>query len=104
MEIIQFREYEQWINKLRDKQAVFRIDSRILKIQRYGNLLGDFKSVGEGVYELRFHFGPGYRVYVSPEDGNLLLLLLSGGDKSTQQKDIEQAKSIAKEWRKQNGK
>ena len=67
----------------------------------HGKLLGDYKSVGDGVIELRFHFGAGYRVYCHEEKGTLLLLLI-GGDKSTQEKDIEKAKGIFKEW-KNNG-
>lgn len=71
-----------------------RIRKRILRIEN-GNL-GDYKAVGDGVFELRFFFGPGNRVY-SAFDGETVVLLLSGGDKSSQNKDIKYAQSIWKE-------
>ena len=64
--------------------------------------LGDWKSVGEGVNELRLDFGSGYRVYVCIENGRMLLLL-AGGDKHRQQSDIEKAKIVLADWRRQNG-
>lgn len=67
------------------------MDIRIARL-RLGNL-GDSKSVGQGVYELRVHFGPGYRIYYGL-DGEKLVLLLCGGDKKTQKKDIEKAKAF----------
>jgi putative addiction module killer protein len=71
-----------------------RIRKRILRIEN-GNL-GDYKSVGDGVFELRFFFGPGYRVYFA-FDGETVVLLLSGGDKSSQNKDITSAQTIWQE-------
>lgn len=71
-----------------------RLRKRILRIES-GNL-GDYKSLGEGVYELRFFFGPGYRVYFGFM-GNTVVLLISGGSKSSQTKDIQLAKLIWKE-------
>jgi len=71
-----------------------RIRKRILRIET-GNL-GDYKSVGEGVFELRFFFGSGYRVYFA-FDGDTVVLLLSGGDKSSQNKNIKTAQTIWKE-------
>lgn len=59
---------------------------------------GDVRPVGEGVSELRINYGPGYRVYYL-KDGKLLIVLLAGGDKSTQAKDIAEAKQIAREWK-----
>ena len=64
--------------------------------------MGDWKHVGDGAIEQRFDFGPGYRVYLSIE-GDVVLLLLAGGDKHAQQKDIQEAKRVLREWRKGNG-
>jgi putative addiction module killer protein len=85
--------FEEWIDKLRDSQARRRIFARLGRV-RAGNF-GDSSPVGEGVLELRFHFGPGYRVYFG-RDGGRIVVLLAGGDKSTQATDIEEAK---KHWR-----
>lgn len=81
---------------LKDKRAAARIQ---LKLDRLadGNP-GDAKPVGSGVSELRFDVGAGYRVYYQ-QRGDILIVLLCGGDKSTQRKDIERAHAIAKEWR-----
>ena len=79
----------EWLLDLKDKVIRTRIERRLERILE-GNY-GDFKSVGAGVLELRFFFGAGYRVYFA-EDGDTLVLLLTGGDKSSQDKDIEQAK------------
>ena len=79
----------------RDPQARARINARILRLA-YGNL-GDAKPVGAGVSELRTHYGPGYRVYFARR-GAVVWLLLCGGDKSTQRKDIERARFLAKEF------
>jgi putative addiction module killer protein len=81
--------FENWLNSIRDKRTLARIDSRLRRV-RLGNL-GDHRSVGEGVFELRLDFGPGYRMYFA-RIGNEVILLLSGGDKSTQMRDIAQAK------------
>jgi putative addiction module killer protein len=64
-------------------------------------LPGDVEPVGEGVSELRIHYGPGYRVYCQRR-GNLLVVLLCGGDKRTQARDITAAKKLAKEWSEEN--
>jgi len=72
-----------------------RIQARILRIES-GNL-GDHKSVGGGVMELRFDFGPGYRVYFG-KDGATLILLLTGGDKGNQRKDIKRAQALWSEY------
>jgi putative addiction module killer protein len=81
--------FDEWISRLRDRQAKTRILSRI---RRLGcGLEGDWKSVGEGVRELRIPEGPGYRVYYA-WDGPKLILLLCGGDKGTQRQDVEIAK------------
>ena len=83
-----------WLVALRDIPARARIAKRIDRIA-LGNF-GDAKSVGEGVSELRFTFGPGYRVYYMRR-GDIVVILLCGGDKGSQEQDIERAKAIAKE-------
>jgi putative addiction module killer protein len=87
--------FQEWRKSLRDKVTLTRIDRRLEYVAR-GNY-GDYKNVGEGVYELRFFFGSGYRVYFA-EDGDTVVLLLCGGDKSTQSKDIVKAKSYWKDY------
>lgn len=84
-----------WLRGL-DAVARARIQARILRFES-GNL-GDHKSVGEGVWEARVMFGPGYRVYFA-RDGDRIVLLLLGGDKGTQNSDIRQAQGFWKEYR-----
>ena len=93
IEIRQTAEYESWFEKLRDLQAKARILARIRRLS-LGNL-GDVKPVGEGVSELRITYGLGYRVYVK-QQGDVLVILLVGGDKSSQKRDIERAKELAR--------
>ena len=88
----QTQNYSKWYNKLKDTVAKSRIAVRIRRMQ-LGNF-GDAKPVGAGVFELRFDFGPGYRVYYMERNGEIVVLL-AGGDKSTQQQDIEKAKQLA---------
>lgn len=99
MKVLRSSYFSKWLSALKDAQAKARINARILQIQHYGKLLGDWKSLGEGLYELRFHFGPGYRVYLAFE-GSLLLLLLAGGTKTSQARDIKRARAIERDWRK----
>jgi putative addiction module killer protein len=96
IEIVQSDEFESWIGKLRDLRAQLRIRARIERMSK-GNP-GDVKPVGEGISELRVDYGPGYRVYIL-QRGDVLIVLLCGGDKSTQTKDIKQAKLIAQRWK-----
>lgn len=86
-------EFSNWLTKLKDVQARARIVRGVDRLQR-GNP-GDVKPVGEGVSELRIDYGPGYRVYFIQE-GKLIIVLLCGGDKSSQSRDISQAKALAK--------
>lgn len=79
--------YVEWLEKL-DQSTKDRIDARILKVA-YGHF-GDFKALKNNIKELRFHFGAGYRVYFA-EDGNDIVLLLCGGDKNSQSRDIKKA-------------
>lgn len=85
--------YQKWFESLRDLNAQFRISARIRRVS-LGNL-GDVKSVGDGVLELRITYGPGYRVYLA-RHGDTVIVLLAGGDKSTQRRDIERAKELAR--------
>jgi putative addiction module killer protein len=94
IEIRQTPEFRSWLNDLRDRQARVRIDDRLKRLAS-GNS-GDTKSVGDGVQELRMPFGPGYRVYYMWR-GDVLILLLTGGDKDSQTRDIARAKRMAKE-------
>ena len=88
--------FTEWFLSIRDTSIRRRIQSRLIAIET-GNL-GDRKSVGEGVWELRLDFGPGYRIYYGEVD-NTVVLLLCGGDKSSQRRDIERAKNYWKEYK-----
>ncbi len=81
------RPFRSWLEDLKDVKGRAVIQTHILRLLRG---IGDSKFVGEGVWELRIHFGPGYRVYYA-QSGSTITLLLCGGDKSTQNKDISQA-------------
>lgn len=96
LEIRRTDEFAKWLKKLRDATARARINLRVRRIELTGNL-GDYKPVGEGVSEIRIDYGPGYRVYFGRR-GNEIILLLIGGDKSTQQRDIAKAKQLNKEY------
>lgn len=90
--------FSDWLNGLTDKRGQARIRLRLQRLAA-GNP-GDIKPVGEGVSELRLHFGPGYRVYYA-RHGTSWILLLCGGDKSSQQQDIETAKRYLRDWKEQ---
>jgi putative addiction module killer protein len=94
LEVRQTTAYAEWFAGLRDRQAKTRVDIRIRRLS-FGNV-GDVKPVGEGVSELRIPYGPGYRVYFV-QRGDLLVVLLAGGDKSTQDRDIRRAKELARD-------
>jgi len=87
--------FRAWWTRLKDERARGLIAARLDRLA-YG-LLGDVEPVGEGISELRIHFGPGYRVYFRKR-GNTVIILLCGGNKSSQAKDIKAAKRLAKEW------
>lgn len=93
IEVRQTEHYARWFGGLRDRVARARIDIRIRRLS-LGNA-GDVRPVGEGVSELRIGYGPGYRVYFI-QRGEELILLLAGGDKSTQARDIRKAKDLAR--------
>ncbi|ENJ4478151.1 type II toxin-antitoxin system RelE/ParE family toxin [Yersinia enterocolitica] len=86
--------FDKWFATLRDKNAQKRIQARIDRAES-GNF-GDCEPVGEGVSEMRIHYGPGYRVYFV-QKGLEIVVLLAGGDKSTQQKDIQNALDLARQ-------
>ncbi|ABW30183.1 type II toxin-antitoxin system RelE/ParE family toxin [Acaryochloris marina] len=94
IEVRQTDIFAKWFNNLRDRKAKARVQARIDRIE-IGNF-GDVAPVGEGVSELRIHYGPGYRVYFVQRD-SVVVILLSGGDKSSQNADIKRAKEIAKQ-------
>ena len=81
--------FTEWLKSLQDQRAQTIIRKRLARLA--GGNFGDYPSVGEGVFELRFHFGPGYRIYFGEVD-NTIVLLLCGGDKSSQTRDIARAK------------
>lgn len=93
-EIQRTEQFDKWLSSLKDINAKTRIAIRIRRMET-GNF-GDVQPVGEGVSELRIHYGAGYRIYFK-NVGTTLVLLLCGGDKSTQTKDIMAAKNLAKE-------
>jgi putative addiction module killer protein len=90
--IRQTAQFADWIGKLADRKAQAMIAKRIVRLQ--SGLSGDTKAVGEGVMEARIHFGPGYRLYYLRR-GSELIVLLCGGDKSSQDRDIAVAKRLA---------
>ena len=94
MEVRRTDVFIDWLRNLRDARAVAKIAMRIKRIAE-GNF-GDSAPVGENVSELRIHYGPGYRVYFT-QQGEVLVILLCGGDKSTQKRDIAIAKTMAGE-------
>ncbi len=92
-EIVQTECFRRWEQRLTDRRAKTIIASRLFRLAN--GLPGDIKRVGEGISELRIHVGPGYRIYFK-QQGQRLILLLCGGDKDTQDKDILLAKTLAR--------
>lgn len=90
------RPFTEWLESIRDRRTRRRIRARLTQLG-YGNF-GDSKSIGGGVFELRLDFGPGYRIYFG-QVGNTIVLLLCGGDKSSQTRDIERAKTYWLEYK-----
>jgi len=85
-------EFQKWLDNLNDPKTYARIETRLFRLAL--GLPGDVKPVGKGVSELRIDYGPGYRVYFTKQ-GKLLIVILAGGDKSTQVKDIQNAIRLA---------
>ncbi|BAZ29639.1 hypothetical protein NIES4074_20860 [Cylindrospermum sp. NIES-4074] len=88
--------FDEWFDNLRDTKAKIIINKRVNRVS-LGNL-GDYRSLGEGVFELRIDYGPGYRIYFG-QIGTTIVLLLCGGDKSSQSQDISQAIEYWKNYR-----
>ena len=97
IEVIQSETFARWLGKLKDRAAVMRINARIRRLTETGNF-GDAKPVREDINDMRIDHGPGYRLYFI-QSGPVLVVLLAGGDKSSQDTDIKRAIEIAKEWK-----
>lgn len=95
LELKQTETFRKWRTRLKDERARALIASRLDRLA-FGHA-GDVAPVGEGISELRIHYGPGYRIYFQRR-GNMVLVLLCGGDKGSQTKDIVMAKRLAFEW------
>lgn len=95
IEIKQTETFRSWEVRLRDRRARTLIAARVTRLAE--GLPGDVSAVGAGISELRIHHGPGYRVYFQMR-GNVLVILLCGGDKGSQARDIAMAKKLAQEW------
>ena len=96
IDVRQTEHFADWLDNLGDGVAVKAIKRRIARVQI--GLFGDTKLVGDGVFELRVDHGPGYRVYFA-RHGDVVVLLLCGGDKKSQQRDIVRAKALVVEWK-----
>jgi len=97
IEVIQSETFARWLGKLKDRTAIMRINARIRRLTETGNF-GDVKPLREGVSEMRIDHGPGYRLYFI-QSGPVIVVLLAGGDKNSQDTDIKSAIEIAKEWK-----
>jgi putative addiction module killer protein len=97
--VVQSATFSRWLQRLKDRRAAARVQVRIDRLAA-GNP-GDVRPVGAGVSEMRIRYGPGYRVYYL-QHGRHLILLLCGGDKSTQSVDIDTAHELAEIWKKEN--
>lgn len=96
VELFKTSEFDEWLRGMRDRRALARITARIDRLA-LGNP-GDVKPIGGGLSEMRVDYGPGYRVYFMRR-GPIIIVLLCGGDKSSQQRDINKAKTLAAEWK-----
>lgn len=95
LQLRQTETFRKWERRLTDQKARAMIAARLFRLAN--GLAGDVAPVGEGVSELRIHYGPGYRIYFKRR-GQEILVLLCGGDKSTQERDIAAAKKLAEQW------
>jgi putative addiction module killer protein len=93
--VVKTNHFDMWFRQLKDIRAAARIQMRLDRLA--GGNPGDVKPVGGGISELRIDYGPGYRVYYQ-QRGHVLIVLLHGGDKSSQAKDIKRARELAEEW------
>jgi len=99
LQVLRTEQFAEWLRKLPDRQARARILVRIDRMENDNP--GVARSVGEGVFEMKIDYGPGYRVYYVRR-GATVIVLLCGGDKSTQKDDIRRAKTLAALWREGN--
>jgi putative addiction module killer protein len=99
-QIVRSSHFEHWLRNLHDPKGKARILAR-LRSAAFGHF-GDCKSIGDGVSEMRIHTGPGYRIYFMRTDA-VIYVMLTGGDKDRQQRDIQRAKEIAQAWRRDLG-
>lgn len=95
IDLIKSSAFDRWLRDLRDRRARARIQARLDRLAA-GNP-GDVKPVGDGLSEMRIDYGPGYRIYYMRR-GPIVIVLLCGGDKSSQDRDIAHAKTIAADW------
>ena len=95
VDVVESATFRRWIRGLADRAAVARINARLRNVS-LGNV-GDTRTVGDGLFEMRIHHGPGYRLYCL-RDGDSVVVLC-GGDKGSQRRDIERAGRLAKDWR-----
>lgn len=93
-EIRQAAEFKKWFSKVKDKSVRIKFLARLARVEN-GNF-GDHKQLSHNLYELRFRTGPGYRIYYTIQE-NIIVLLLTGGDKSSQKKDIKRASDLLEE-------
>ena len=100
VEFKQTETFRRWRTRLKDERTRVLIASRLDRLA-FGNA-GDVRPVGQGISELRIDYGPGYRIYFQ-ERGSTIIILLCGGDKSTQANDIKTAKRLSSEWSEENG-
>lgn len=96
LRVVETAPFQRWMSSLRDKQAHYLINARLRKIGQ--GMIGDTRPVGGGVYEMRIHYGPGYRIYFIRE-GGAVIVLLCGGDKDSQSRDINRARRLAADRR-----
>ena len=94
--ILRSATFDRWLHRMRDRQAINRIVARLLAVE--DGHLGDVRPVGDGVSEMRVQYGPGYRIYFIKQQAKLVILLC-GGIKDSQRRDIQKAKRMAREWR-----
>ncbi|MEC8859281.1 MAG: type II toxin-antitoxin system RelE/ParE family toxin [Pseudomonadota bacterium] len=94
LEVYKTEEFARWFKRLRDRKAKARIQARIDRLEQ--GHFGDVESVGDGVSELRLFYGPGYRIYFTKRS-SVIVILLTGGDKGSQSKDIAKAKELAQQ-------
>ena len=94
-DVVQTKEFERWHKEMRDSRAVARVTTAVERLQL--GLIGDYKSVGGGISEIRITYGPGYRLYYTMK-GKQLVILLCGGDKSNQKRDIARARKLRDDY------